>query len=164
MRVCVSNIIWKRGERDFAAFLDTLLDLGVYNVELALSCIWDEPVSVSADRLKWLKSEFETRDIRVVSLHSLTHTTPGLELFESHSSRMRLLHHLEAYCNIARELGSKNLVFGSPNARKLYSYSKKDADEIFVQTLKKIDQFANGLQFNIEPLSRSWCEYLNSFE
>ena len=164
MRICVSNIIWKKGERDFVAFLDSLTTLGVNNIELALSCIWEQPVSASDYKLKWLQSELNARNMRVISLHSLTHSTPGLELFESHSSRLKLLHHMEAYCKIAQKLGCKNLVFGSPNSRKLHSCSKNEADEIFVRVLEKIDKFSNGLQFNIEPLSKDWCEYLNSFE
>lgn len=164
MNVAVSNIIWRKGVRNLTTFLDSLQDMGVRGVELALSCFWDEPVEVSVTELKWLKKELEMRALEPVSLHSLTFTRPDLELFKTKKKRSELADYLIAYCDIANVLGCKNVVFGSPKSRVTYGKSRDELNSIFLEFISRIDKSSADVNFNIEPLSDQFCGYLNSFQ
>ena len=165
MNISISNICWVKGKNNFPLFLDTLVKNNVYAVELALSCIWDEPTTISIDEIQWMKTQLDSRSISLVSLHSLTYTRPDLTLFKGSDSYIELASYIQSYISIARELGCPNLVFGSPKARHNYNNLGKDElDRQFVSFLKHIDPLLDGLNFNIEPLSSNYTQYLNSFD
>lgn len=163
MDISLSNIIWPKGRENLSSFLNSLEDNGVKKVELALSCFWREPIDVSLAQVNELLSELEKKCIKVVSLHSLTYTRPDLEVFNSSHSRKKLINYIKRYFLIARKLKCKNLVFGSPGSRKCYNKSKQELDKIFFDFLVELNEHASGLAFNIEPLAKESCEYLNSF-
>ncbi len=164
MNISVSNIAWSKGINNLTSFFNQLEQRKVKGVELALSCFWEEPIEVDNSELFWLRNELKARDLKLVSLHSLTYTRPDLEVFYSSEKRASLLGYLKAYRDIAYDLGCKNLVFGSPKSRVTYGKNKSELDDIFFNFLCEIEQLMDGLNFNIEPLSKNFCEYLNSFE
>lgn len=164
MHIALSNICWEKGTDKFPFFLDSLVRNNIYYVELALSCIWEEPAEISSREIQWLKRELSTRGITLVSLHSLTYTRPDLSLFETRTSHHKLVEYIRQYVSIAKQLKCPNLVFGSPKARVIPdSLEKKHADAIFLSFLHKIDPLMDGVNFNIEPLSLNFTDYLNSF-
>ena len=164
MNISVSNIAWSKGGKNLIAFLDHLQARRVGGVELALSCFWDEPAEVGRAELNWLKGELQTREIEPVSLHSLTFTRPDLELFNSQQQRSNLAEYLTIYGDIANTLGCKNIVFGSPKSRATYNKSRAELNDIFLDFISTIDQSITDVNFNIEPLSTLFCEYLNDFQ
>ena len=164
MNVSISNIIWRKGVRNLASFLDLLKHREIRGVELALSCFWDEPTEVNKTEVKWLKNELAARAIEPVSLHSLTFTRPDLELFNSAKQRSELRDYIVSYCDLANKLGCKNIVFGSPKSRVTYGKSRDELNHIFLDFICDIDRAISDLNFNIEPLSEQFCEYLNNFQ
>ena len=164
MNISVSNIAWSKGKDNLIAFLDHLQVRRVRGVELALSCFWDEPAEVGSTELNWLKSELQAREIEPVSLHSLTFTRPDLELFNSRQQRSNLADYLTIYGDIANTLECKNIVFGSPKSRVTHEKSRAELNDIFLDFISTIDQSIADVNFNIEPLSTLFCEYLNDFQ
>ena len=163
MNISISNICWAK-ERIIFLFLRHIKN-NVYAVELALSCIWDEPTTISIDEIQWMKTQLDSRSISLVSLHSLTYTRPDLSLFKDSGSYIELASYIQSYISIARALDCPNLVFGSPKARLNYNNLGKDElDHQFISFLKHIDPLMEGVNFNIEPLSLNYTEYLNSFD
>lgn len=163
MPLSISNIIWKKGKENFEGFLRTIVDNNVFSVELSLSSIFEEPLHITKNELTWLKNILSSYNVSVSSLHSLTYTRPDLEIFNYASKREELREYLLHYVYLAKELNSKNIVYGSPKSRKIYSYNKKELDTIFTDFLQSIDEQLNGINFNIEPLPKIYCEYLNTF-
>lgn len=163
MKLSVSNIIWEKGKEHFESFLKILKDEKVQGVELALSCIFDEPAEINKEEIVWLKGLLQEYNINVSGLHSLTYTRDDLELFNSKTKNEELIEYLEKYIELAIELKAKNIVFGSPKARKKNNKTIEKCDLIFIDFLKKIDCKLNNINFNIEPLYYEYCEYLNTY-
>ncbi len=164
MEIAVSNIVWSKGLNQFFKFLNHLELRGIKGVELALNCFWDEPLAIKNHNYIKLKNEIERRGMRIVSLHSLTFNRPDLELFNTLNQRSKLIEYLKKFCDIANLLDCKNIVFGSPKARKTFNKNKDELDDIFLDFLQKIDSAITNVYFNIEPLSKKFCNYLNNFQ
>jgi len=163
MKLSISNIIWKKGAENFEDFLKAIVKNNIFAVELSLNSIFEEPLTIKKAELDWLKKLLKSYNISVSSLHSLTYTRPDLEIFNSHSKREELYKYLLHYIDLARELESSNIVYGSPKSRKRYANSDAELDKIFIDFIYKIDKESKGINFNIEPLPKIYCEYLNTF-
>lgn len=163
MKLSISNIIWKKGKENFENFLKIIVQNNIYAVELSLNSIFEEPLNMSSEELLWLKNLLKKYNVSVSALHSLTYTRPDLEIFNTKEKREELLSYLLYYVDIARELNTYNIVYGSPKSRKKYNYSNNELDTIFVDFLYQIDKNLIDINFNIEPLPKLYCEYLNTF-
>lgn len=163
MKLSISNIIWEKGKDKFESFIKEIKENDIHNIELSLNSIFEEPTKMSKQNLRWLKNLFQSYDISISALHSLTYTRPDLELFNDPSKREELIEYMKFYFDIAQELNTKNLVYGSAKTRDLYNYSKTEADNIFIDFLYRIDEMSPGINFNIEPLSQTYCNYLNTY-
>jgi len=163
MKLSISNIIWKKGKDNFEDFLKVIVANNIFAVELSLNSIFEEPLNMTQKDFIWLKELFIKYNVSVSALHSLTYTRPDLEIFNTKEKREELLSYLLNYIEIAKKLNTKNLVYGSPKSRQLYDYSIEEANNIFISFLSKIDIKADGINFNIEPLPKLYCDYLNTF-
>jgi sugar phosphate isomerase/epimerase len=164
MTLSISNIIWKKGKENFENFLKVVSKNGVKAVELSLNSIFEEPLSMTENEFSWLNEVLNRYKISISALHSLTYTRPDLEIFNSKEKREELIKYIFNYIDIAKKLNTNNLVYGSPKSRKTYSYTLKEANCIFLEFLKEIDDYSEDINFNIEPLPQTYCEYLNTFE
>lgn len=164
MKLSISNIIWDKGEENLLSFLDLCFQYKLDAVELALSCFWEEPISVSKRRLTWLRDELSKRELEISALHSITFTRSDLEFFKDKSSKSKLLDYLDKYSEIARFLGTSIIVFGSPNSRKTYHLTEDKCEYIMLETLEQIDRSFKDIYFSIEPLSKNICDYINTFK
>jgi len=163
MNLSISNIIWKKGKENFEDFLKAIVKNDIYAVELSLNSIFEEPLSMTKDEINWLRSLLKSYNVSVSALHSLTYTRPDLEIFNSRIKREELYSYLVHYIDLAQELNSENIVYGSPKSRKRYEKSDIELDRIFIDFLYKIDEKSSTVNFNIEPLPKLYCEYLNTF-
>ena len=164
MKIAISNIIWKKGKENFEEFLTILNNNEIDNIELALNCIFEEPTTITHHEINWLKSILKKYNITISALHSLTYTREDLEFFSNKKKRQELLEYVLKYIDLAKELKVKNIVYGSPKSRKMNGYSMEEANLIFLEFLKEIDKYSSGINFNIEPLPITYCEYLNTFD
>lgn len=161
MKLSISNIIWRKGKDNFESFLRYMVQNNIFSVELSLNSIFPEPLDMSNNDFIWLKGLLAKYNISVSSLHSLTYTRPDLELFNTSKKRESLLSYLCNYFDIARKLNTINLVYGSPKSRKIYN--DENVDDIFLDFLTNIDSYTDGINFNIEPLPKIYCDYLNTY-
>lgn len=164
MRLSISNIIWSNGKESLDGFLDAAAECGLAGVELALNAIFEEPASLADADLARLRQKTAKRSLSVSALHSLTFTRNDLELFGREENRRELLGYLIEYARIARSLNCKNLVFGSPSARKMHGRTREECDDIFLDFLAELDERMENVFFNIEPLHPSMCEYLHTLQ
>ena len=162
MKIAISNIIWKKGKKHLPSFFSTLSNQGVEGIELALNCLWQEPTKISKDDLKWLKTMISDYKLKLISLHSITYSRPDLEIFLDYTKRKDFIEYLKKYCDLARELDCQNIVLGSPKSRITYGRNREELDKIFLDFLHKVDNYSDGIFFNIESLSKEYCEYLNT--
>lgn len=163
VKISISNIIWPKGEENLPDFLTSLPEIGFKGVELALNCFWDEPTTVSKVKLNWLRELLKENNLQVSALHSLTYTREDLELFGSEQKRKELLEYIKRYLDLAAYFECKNIVFGSPKARRKNGKKIEECNHIFLDFLSLLDSFSQGIGINIEPLHVSSCEYLNYF-
>lgn len=162
MKLSVSNIIWAKGEENIESFLALLSQNDIDAIELSLSSIWGEPNDITVKNIRFLKNLLFKYNLQVSALHSLTFTRPDLELFNSPQKRDELVEYLKIYADLARVFETKDIVFGSPRCRIRHGKTKEECDEIYLGALALLDPFFDGLHLNIEPLSKTVCEYLNT--
>lgn len=163
MKFSISNIIWGQHPDNFESFLHALTDNGVYAVELSLNSIFTEPKAISDKELSWLTSLLNRYGVSVSALHSLTYTRPDLEIFGPTRKKEELVEYIRMYDELAHELKTENLVFGSAQARKLHDQPKEDARRIFLDFLHQLDDTLKYSLLHIEPLPHQQCEYLHTF-
>ncbi|EJF07768.1 sugar phosphate isomerase/epimerase [Thiovulum sp. ES] len=161
MKISISNIIWKKGKNEFAKFIEEVKKNGIFAIELSLNSIFEEPLNMTAKDFQWLEKQLET--ISVSAIHSLTYTRPDLNIFDN--TRNELIEYIKFYIKVANKLGTKNIVFGSAQSRNIKNISKAKADLIFIEFLKELDENLqnNNVFLHIEPLPKTYCNYLNSF-
>ncbi len=162
-RISISNILWPKGKSNLETFFFNLHNNGINAVELALNCFWDEPTSIDDQEILWLNKLLKKYKIELCSIQSITHTRPDLELFKDKHSLNNVINYIKKYSNITKKLECKNIVLGSPKSRITYNKNKNNLDKIFKDFLREIDPFFEGVNFNIEPLSKKYCNYLNSY-
>jgi len=163
MNISISNILWPKGFDRLEEFFYELSRQNIVGVELALNCFWTEPIETSRNDILFLKNLLNRYHLKLVSIHSLTFTRPDLELFRDSAKLNELEDYLFRCIDLARQLDCSNLVFGSPKTRNTYGMSKQNLDEIFLKFITKINDYSEGIFFNIEPLSIHFCSYLNRF-
>lgn len=163
LNLSISNILWPKGKENFSSFIKSVSDCGYDGVELALNCIWNEPVLASKDEIKSIKDLLDLHRLKISALHSITYTRLDLEFFDTVNTRKELVDYIKKYIDIADSLNCKNIVFGSPSSRKRHGKSISECNEIFSKVLHEIDSYSNGrVIFNLEPLSKENCEYINT--
>lgn len=162
-KLSVSNIIWEQGTAHLPDFLERLQRARLDGVELALSCFWEEPAHASRSDVSWLRQELASRSLAVSALHSVTFTRPDLELFGGSGARGDLRDYVLRYVELARELDCRNIVFGSPRARRMHDRAREECDDIFLEFWRDLDRDCDGVFLNIEPLPKGTCEYLHTF-
>ena len=160
----VSNIIWTKGKNEFFKFIESAKECGLDGVELALNCIWEEPVDVSDKDLNIIKSLIQDYGLNISALHALTYTRPELSFFRDESSYRTAVDYLLKYIDIASELGVNNIVLGSPTLRKKYQRDYKDCCKIFNEFLCEYDSCDSEVILNVEPLSTDMCDFINTIE
>ena len=164
MTLSISNIIWKKGKEHFEDFLNLIAENNVNAIELSLNSIFEEPLDMKEEDFIWLNNLLAKYNVSISALHSLTYTRPDLELFSSKEKRDELLLYMYNYLEIAKKLNTKNIVYGSPKSRKIYNITQSEANAIFLDFLRKIDLHSNNVNFNIEPLPKLYCDYLNTYD
>ncbi|TGM60678.1 sugar phosphate isomerase/epimerase family protein [Leptospira vanthielii] len=163
MKIAISNIIWPKGEENFEEFLKTSQELGFDAVELALNCIWEEPIQTNKVKFDQLKELLLKYGLEISALHSVTYTRPDLEFFATNQKKEELIDYIKRYIDISLYLGCKNIVYGSPTSRRKNNKPTQVCEEIFLDSLSQVDLYCNrSVIFNIEPLNSKICEFINS--
>jgi len=116
MRLAISNLAWPAGADGAVASL--LQSHGVQGVELALTKVWPEPLTVPAAEFRAYRDGWQRHGVRVVALQALLFGKPHLTLFGGEQVRRETFEYLAGMIERAGLLGAGVLVFGSPKNRQ----------------------------------------------
>ena len=162
MKLSVSNIAW--GNEDPEGHLQLLKRLGCEGVEIAPSCIWDEPVNSTPSQQREFKKIVDNCGLVVVGLHSLLYTRPDLVVFGSPGTRDRTIEYMKRLIHLCRELGGTTMVFGSPKNRQRGQMGVEDAFSIATAFFFKLSEEAKkyNVLLCIEPLGKNESDFITS--
>lgn len=151
MKLAISNIAWRSDEDVFIA--DHLPRWGAQGIELAPTRLWPQPLSATAAQVTEQRRFWESRGLPVVALQSLLFGHPELTLFDSAETRAKTLAYLTGMIHLARDLGAKVLVFGSPKNRLAGHRSAAEVQAMAVDFFRELGNRAAGagVSFCIEP-------------
>jgi sugar phosphate isomerase/epimerase len=163
MNLAISSIAWQPEEETEIA--ETLQELGVKNVELAPTKIWDDPTKASVEDAVKVVEWWKGYGIEVVAFQSMLFARPDLKLFESEENRAECLGYLKDFIVLAGRMGARRMVFGSPKNRQRGDMSYEDAFDIAKGFFTEIAKTAseNNVVFCIEPNAPQYnCDFVTT--
>ena len=92
MKIAISNLAWLNKEEDLIAYL--LQEFQVQGIDIALTKIWQNPLTISLSEIKSYRSFWQNRGISLVGMQSLLYGRPELTLFESSQQRAAMFDYL----------------------------------------------------------------------
>ena len=151
MKLAISNIAWQRHE-DNQVF-ELMTDYGFSGLEVAPTRLWDDPLMVDDTTINTFCKNLAARNISVVSLQALHYGYPELTIFQSSSIRAKTLEHTKKCIVLAKKLGAKALVFGSPQNRRVGDMDPVEVEAISIDFFRQLGAFAfdNDTVLCIEP-------------
>lgn len=165
MNLAVSSIAWTNEEE--SAIADKLVELGVEYVEIAPTKFWSDPTTTTEEDAKIYTKWWADRGIQVSAFQSMLFSRPDLKIFESEDNRRQTLEYMTKFFNLARIMGGKKLVFGSPKNRQKNDLSKEDADKVaseFFGTLG-LEAAKQDVTLCLEPNAPQYnCDYITTAE
>ncbi|WP_407282797.1 sugar phosphate isomerase/epimerase family protein [Methanolobus sp. WCC1] len=163
MNLSVSNIAWEPSE--LPEHLTLLKELGCNGVEISPSSIWDEPVQAFLSERKQLLKLIDDNGLEVSSLHSLTYNHPELKMFGPDEKIDELKDYLFRLIDLAHDLKSPVMVYGSPQSRRVSDGNYDECFDIAVDFFQDIGKKASSkdVYFCIEPLGPSdGCDFITN--
>ena len=162
IRLSVSNIAWQQNELE--DHLELLRELGCDGVEIAPSCIWEEPTNVSASEIEGLKELISRYNLVIPAFHALLFTRPELYLFGEESIRKQAVLYLKKLIRLAGMLSVRILVYGSPASRRVAEKSYDKCYEIAIDVFRELGTEAerHNVIFCIEPLGPSENDFIQT--
>jgi sugar phosphate isomerase/epimerase len=125
MRFAISNIAWDIAEQN--SVFQLLSSYAVAGIEVAPTKIWPEWQGASEPAARQVRADLAAKGFMIPSLQAILFGKPDLRVFGSAESGQALLDHLGTVAALARGLGAKVLVFGSPKNRDRGALSPAEA-------------------------------------
>ena len=162
MKLSVSNIAWK--DCNFYNYAKLIKNNGCGGIEIAPSCIWKEPTDVSKKEILSLQENLKKIGLEIVGLHSLLFTRPDLQLFKDKDNRDSTIEYIFKLIDICAYLEGKQLIFGSPQNRKLNGNSYEKCKEQALNDFYEISEYSKkkNIYFCIEPLGPEDTDFIKS--
>ena len=167
MKLSISNIAWLPKDRNkIYKFLNEEKIKGLEIApKLLLHDIHDIFKLNKKETTKHL-NELKKHNLKLVSMQSLLFEAKDCYLFKSIDQRNNFISHLSNTIKLAKKLGIKNLVFGSPKNRIIPLNMKyEDAEKIAIKVFKKIGKIAkhNNVYLSIESNPKEYgTNFLNT--
>ncbi len=162
MKLSVSNIAWQKDELE--DHLNLLKDLRCDGVEIAPSCIWDEPINATKSEIEDLKKLVLKYRLIIPAFHALLFTRPDLYLFGEESLREKTASYLKQLIKLAGDLSVGVLVYGSPASRRVGNKQYRTCYDIAVETFHELGREAalHDVVLCIEPLGPSESDFIQT--
>jgi sugar phosphate isomerase/epimerase len=125
LKIAFSNIAWDPPEQ--ADILPILSHAGVVGIEIAPTKYWPGWIGATSAAVRQTAKIFDAAGFSIPSMQAILFGKPDLKVFGDESERAAFLKHIETVANIARDLGAKTLVFGSPSNRDPGELSPENA-------------------------------------
>ncbi len=162
MKISVSNIAWENKELD--EHLALLKDLNCDGVEVAPSCIWEEPINATISEINNFGKNVAKYGLEIPAFHALLFTKPELYLFGNKAARDDTILYLKRLLELAGNLSVKVFVYGSPRSRQVDNKSYKECYKIAIDVFSELAQKASSYNicFCIEPLGPRESDFINN--
>jgi D-psicose/D-tagatose/L-ribulose 3-epimerase len=140
MKLAVSNIAWTDAIHDEA--LAILLKHRVRGVEVAPTRLWPAWQNMSISTAERIRKEFVAAGLEIPAMQSLLYGIPQLNIFGDDTTKSALSTHLERLFPVARALGVRTLVFGSPRNRDRSGLTNSESFTQAVEFFRRVAQHA----------------------
>jgi len=162
LKLAISNIAWPVEKTEY--MLSLIKNLGCDGVEVAASRLWAEPVDSGSRQRKGFLKLVKKNSLTVSALHSLLYTRKDLNIFGDEQIRLKTIKYLKMLIELAVDLETKILVFGSPAARDRKSLEMDEAFNKAAEVFYPVAKFAEecGVCMVIEPLGKSETNFINT--
>jgi len=172
MKLAVSNIAWT--DDMHAEALAVLSRHGAQGIEVAPTRLWPGWEQMSVSDAERIRSTYASAGFEIPAMQSLLFGMPHLNVFGDEPSRSELQSHLGRLFPIARVLGVRALVFGSPRNRDRTGLTDAQAHALAVDFFRcaAIAADREGVVLCVEPnppqygtnFVTSWTEALGLVE
>jgi D-psicose/D-tagatose/L-ribulose 3-epimerase len=151
MKFAISNIAWRAEEDNAVA--EMAPRFGIQGIELAPTRVWKDPLASTSAHVSEQRRFWENRGLPIVAIQSLLFGHPELTLFDTDAARGKTLDYLSGMVSLARDLGARVLVFGSPKNRKIGAHPAAEVQAIAVNFFRQLGNRAAkaGVCLCIEP-------------
>lgn len=163
MKLAVSSIAWTNEEE--TAIAEKLQELGVRNVEIAPTKLWDDPTKTTVEQAKEYVDWWAQYDIAVSAFQSMLFARPDLKIFEGDDNRHETVAYMSKFLELAGVMGAKKLVFGSPKNRQRDEMPIEQANQIATNFFSELGDVAlkNGVVLCLEPNAPQYnCDFVTN--
>jgi D-psicose/D-tagatose/L-ribulose 3-epimerase len=162
LKLAISNIAWPVEKTEY--MLNLIKSLDCEGVEVAPSKMWSEPVDSSSEQRKEFLKLVKKNKLTIAALHALFYTRKDLSIFGDEQIRLKTMKYLKMLVELAADLETKILVFGSPAARDRKSLKMKEALNKAAEFFYPAAEFAerHGVCIVMEPLRKSETNFINT--
>ncbi|QKF94572.1 xylose isomerase [Fadolivirus algeromassiliense] len=157
-KMIISNLSWKHNNN--LEMLQKLNDYGIRQLEIA-------PYKYFGDKITNIDINLITKEFDIYSFQAIIYPLTE-NIFNSKEERNNIKQYLFKVINVAKKLGVKILVFGSPKNRQRNNISYNEALNIATYFFREIGDYAhnNNVILCIEPNAKIYnCDFItNSIE
>ena len=149
MRISISNIAWDPTEDDAVVALLHKYQLDA--IDIAPGKYFPQPAQATHEDIARVRTWWKERGIDIVGMQSLLFGTKGFNVFSDSSQDM--LNYLTQICRVAGELGSTQMVFGSPRNRDRSGLTDRECKEKAYGFFQELGDTAKryGVTICLEP-------------
>ena len=134
MIFCISNIAWNKNETNLV--LRLLKDKGIHYLEYSPNLLLNN--NFSKKKIKSVKKYWNNKRFKLYSMQSILYKKKNAYLFGNKLQQKIFLKEIEKKIRIAKSLGSKVIVFGSPASRKVFNHKRDKLNELSYEMFSKI--------------------------
>lgn len=134
MKLCISNIAWSKNQN--AKVINLLKKEKIKYLEYAPDLLLNKIRSkknITDTKKFWKKNK-----INLYSMQSILFNVKNAFVFGNLSQQNKFYEEIKKKIYLAKKLGSKVIVFGSPKSKKTFGKTKKELDVIFEKNIRKI--------------------------
>ena len=139
MKFCISNLAWTKNETKDALILlkKKKIRFLEYSPDLLLNNY------NSAKDVKIVKKFWKINNIKLYSMQSILNKINNAYIFGTKNQKKIFYNEIKKKIVLAKKLGTKVIVFGSPASRKIFKNKKANLDKMAYQMFKKISLLCN---------------------
>ena len=156
---CISNLSWKKKEEKKA--LEILKKNKIKLLEFAPNLLLNN--QFSNKEIKKVKRKCIKYGLKPYSMQSVLYNVKDAFVFGSKYQNYTFISELKKKIILAKRLGVKIIIFGSPANKKRFNKNTALLDKIFISTFRKISYFCkqNDVNICLEPNPKIYkSEYL----
>jgi sugar phosphate isomerase/epimerase len=162
----ISNIIWLDGRENYKNFIKLISDsLYIAATEVSLFNIFETPEPTHKDIFD-LKTEIFEANVNISGVHNIFADIENFNdsFFTSDRIYNKVIDRVKKYIDYTKMLDVEDLSLDYMDFLKLNGMNRKDADIIFFNFLKEIEEYTNGeIDIHIVPTSEKTRDFMNNY-